>query len=58
VINGKQVCVRDDSQWKRCEVNSIACWVPASAENFAAQSGHEVTDFVRQIEAEYEKLNA
>ncbi|KAG5221601.1 secreted protein [Salix suchowensis] len=43
LINKKAVCVHDGT-WKDCE-------------GFKSQKGHDVNDFVKQIEEEYEHLN-
>ena len=57
MINGEKVCVHDGT-WKDCEVSSPPkTFCGAQADPVRTQNGHEIKDFIRQIEAEYRKLN-
>ena len=59
MINEKQVCVRD-GEWKDCEVGAhlIFAFVFLPLTTMHKQGGHAPADFIRQIELEYDKLNA
>lgn len=55
VINREKVCIHDET-WQRCDV-SDHCQLAVKFELIQKQNGHEVKDFVDQIEYEYDKLN-
>ena len=55
-INNKAVCVREDSEWKRCKVRlgyhiAGVCWT------IKEQEGYTVPDFVHQVETAWKELN-
>ena len=55
MINGDKVCTHDGN-WKDCEVSSPPK-LAVEHKLIRIQNGHEIKDFIKQIEAEYRKLN-